>query len=549
VKKYISEIGWRLCLDAFFQLLAGASLAFLPYANKLLVDTFEGRLSWSAFQIIGLYVVSILISVGAGYGSMLIGWSYTMKFDKSLKRDLIKNLFLRSYKMFANRTVPEYVSIQANDLTEFNKDYLAPIVALIVSLSMFLVYGIILFVFVDWRIGLALFVCSVVVVRITSSTSKKLSAAQTDYLNEIGTYTHRITDLLEGKSLVNLRTINNFMSRHDAGLNIATTKRLYYGVLKSKSLAVNGLFTLSINIVGFAFIAYLLLNKYITLGIAVASIGYIESFVSPMQEILYDITTLRSIQKTKEKIFNELDTPIARHSLAINTFNAAIDFNGVEVSVGDFQLRNFTYQFMKQKKYALIGHNGSGKSTLLKLVSRELEQDVGSILIDGYDVAKADCSSVIYCLHQQEHTYAANFNDNISLFGAFDANAYKSALPPDPPQKIDAIDGTANCQTLSGGEKQIANMLRVLNSNCDVLLLDEPFAAMDAAIAEYFEQRLLLLEQKTVITVTHNLNQNLERYDCVLVMENGALVEYGPYAEIINKAAYQRLINNTQLDI
>ena len=92
-----------------------------------------------------------------------------------------------------------------------------------------------------------------------------------------------------------------------------------------------------------------------------------------------------------------------------------------------------------------------------------------------------------------------------------------------------------NGSNLSGGQKQRIAVARALIRNKPILILDEGTSAIDMGTAYDIEDRLLQIEDLTLITITHNLRKELlEKYDAIILMENGKIIERGTYHELIS---------------
>src|SRR3712207_3752359 len=82
-------------------------------------------------MIIMAYVISMLASVVFEYLSMIFTWKATLNFEQSLKRDFFKSIFNYSYEKFSSKDVGEYISIQGNDITALDQDYLTPLIDMV----------------------------------------------------------------------------------------------------------------------------------------------------------------------------------------------------------------------------------------------------------------------------------------------------------------------------------------------------------------------------------------------------------------------------------
>jgi ABC-type bacteriocin/lantibiotic exporter with double-glycine peptidase domain len=462
-----------------------------------------------------------------------------------LKKDYFMSLLKRPFLAFSQKDVGEYISFQANDISAISSDYIPPIINLVKSLFMFVLYSIILVVLIDWRIAATLLLASILFTWLTERTSNLLGEARSNYLNETAQYTSVIKDLLQGKKNVNRRTLPNIIARHDSSLADTAAKRLIYGNKKSLSLALNGLFAYSINICAFLVIAFLLFNGRIGIGSAVAALAYIECFTSPLKEILYDLTTIKSISSTKSRVEKEVMLESQSEAkINLSKFEKSIVMEGVSMKKGDFHLSNLSATFLPGKKYAIIGSNGSGKSTILELLVNRVHPDSGSIRIDGYDLAALDMSGIIAILDQDEHIYVAGFYDNATIFDSYDRRITKQLLSNTSLHVNESITNSENLQNTSGGEQRLVSFIRILTQNTQICLLDEPFTGIDDNIASGLYSLIERQTEKTFIIVTHDLSHTLKIYDEIIMLDKGAIVGIGNYNSISKTEYFAQLKAN-----
>ncbi|HET6875074.1 MAG TPA: ABC transporter ATP-binding protein, partial [Acidimicrobiales bacterium] len=215
---------------------------------------------------------------------------------------------------------------------------------------------------------------------------------------------------------------------------------------------------------------------------------------------------------------------------------------------------------------AIVGANGAGKTTLIKLLGRLYEPTSGRITADGVDVATmgaAEWRRRISVIFQDFVHYDLSIADNVGLaqLGDVDLERVDRAL-----EAADASDIAARCPTgtattlsrgypggidLSGGQWQkvaLARLLYGLHAGCDVVVLDEPTANLDAeAEIELFDRLLDQAAGRTVILVSHRFS-TVRRADRIAVIESGRVVEYGTHAELLDRAGLYAGMFHTQAD-
>ena len=245
-----------------------------------------------------------------------------------------------------------------------------------------------------------------------------------------------------------------------------------------------------------------------------------------------------------------------RPSLALGP--ARVEFDNVHFSYrADAPvLRGMSFMAEPGKLTALVGASGGGKSTVLNLLLRFYEVDSGSILIDGQDIASVSRRSLrhnIGLVGQIVQLFRGTIRDNIALgrLGASEADivaAAKAAHAHDFiqgfPLGYDTPVGEHGMQ-LSGGQRQRIAIARALIKNAPIILLDEATAALDAE-SERFVQEAIgeLCAGRTTLVIAHRLS-TIMHADCILVVEDGLIVESGRHDELLRKngryASFYRL--------
>ncbi|GKX68017.1 ATP-binding cassette domain-containing protein [Inconstantimicrobium mannanitabidum] len=543
MKKYLYEVKHLILLNVICNLIATIALANIPYLTKRLFDSIESRNLEYLVNIILIYVGCNVLNLIITYIENVVNFKIGIAFEVSLKKDFFKVITNYDYMKFSSKDIGEYISIQANEITQLEMDYLTPAIDIIKSINTFAIYGIMFFAFIDWRIALVVLGASIFSTLIAPNlTAKELSKRRKVYLDKMGIYVSKIKDLLEGFKLIQSKTRKNMFVEQESFLKDAAKARFAYGKFKSLALTVNGGFIYSLHIISFSIVGYLLIKKEITVGTAVATLGYLECFISPMGSLIYDINTIKSTRGIKLKVLEFLkDNEGEKNLIVKKDFNSSIEFKDATVDYDKFSLKDFSYRFEKNKKYAIIGHSGSGKSTIIGALMKYVNLSKGNIYIDGKSIEKLDISYIIHNISQHEHIFTGDYKNNVTVFGAFPFR--KIGILEDSLSEVmlDSIVQKSDCQLLSGGEKQVLSIFRMCLADTPICIMDEVFSATDMNITEKLEKVLLSMKDKTMIIITHKLSEHLEEFDEILLIENGKLVQSGTYEDILKSAEYRKL--------
>ena len=238
-----------------------------------------------------------------------------------------------------------------------------------------------------------------------------------------------------------------------------------------------------------------------------------------------------------------------------------ISFNSVSKIFPDSEivaLDEISLTLEQGEIFVLLGSSGSGKTTLMKMINRLLEPSSGVVALDG--IAVQD-----YPLIQLRHRIGYVFQgvglfphmtvaENISIVlqlqsrpkieGQQRAAFLLEMMHLDPAQYANRYP-----DELSGGEQQRVGVARALAADPDYLLMDEPFAALDAITRAALQQEILNLNRtlaKTVVFVTHDLNEAFMLADRIGIMHKGKLEQLGTPQAIKNHPATEFVKNLLQ---
>jgi glycine betaine/proline transport system ATP-binding protein len=212
-------------------------------------------------------------------------------------------------------------------------------------------------------------------------------------------------------------------------------------------------------------------------------------------------------------------------------------------------LNNVSFEVYDGEIFVLMGLSGCGKSTLLRCINRLVEPTRGKVLIDGENILAMD----------QEHLRELRRKKLGMIFQGFALLPHRSILDnvafglevqgisveerhekAREAIKLVGLEGyeESKPQQLSGGMQQRVGLARALASDADILLMDEAFSALDPLIRRDMQDELLDLQErvsKTIIFVSHDLDEALKLGDRIALMKDGGIVQVGTAEEILTK--------------
>ena len=242
------------------------------------------------------------------------------------------------------------------------------------------------------------------------------------------------------------------------------------------------------------------------------------------------------------KVFVEKDSTLHMEDY----LSGSSDVNGQVVAV-----RDVSFKLKQGEVYVIMGLSGSGKSTLIRCLLRLIEPDYGHIWVKGQDVTAMGLNELTEFRRTQiamvfqhygllpHRTVLENVSFGLKLQGVKRKEREKRALQAI--EKVGLLKWTQHYpEHLSGGMQQRVGIARALVQDADLLLLDEPFSGLDPLIRREMQDELLRLQaelKKTMVFVTHDLNEALRLGDRMAVMKQGLFVQEGTPRDIVMNPA------------
>jgi glycine betaine/proline transport system ATP-binding protein len=214
-------------------------------------------------------------------------------------------------------------------------------------------------------------------------------------------------------------------------------------------------------------------------------------------------------------------------------------------------LKEIQIDIQKNELFCIMGLSGSGKSTLIRCLNRIIDPTKGDILIDSQNITKFNSEKLRDIRRKKISMVFQNFAllphrnvvDNVAfgleIQGVDKEIRYKKASEVLETVGLKGYEET-RIQELSGGMKQRVGLARALATDADILLMDEAFSALDPLIKSNMQDELLALQksiQKTIIFITHDLDEALKIGDRIAIMKDGMVVQVGTPREILENPA------------
>ena len=307
----------------------------------------------------------------------------------------------------------------------------------------------------------------------------------------------------------------------------------------------------------FAYVVWRTVNGEFSIGDLVFLSGSFGQLNGYFQQILIGFTQIAGQALYLDDLYSFFDIeptieePANPHPFPV-PLREGIVFHGVGFRYPGserFVVRNLDLTIRAGETVALVGENGAGKTTIVKLMTRLYEAEEGRITIDGTDIrafSSADLRRNVGVIFQDFLRYSFTARDNIGVGRIEEAGdlsrVTRSAEQSLAHEVIDRLPGRyeqqlgkqfVGGQDLSGGEWQKLAIARAYMREAQIIILDEPTAALDArAESEVFMRFKSLSESATALLISHRFS-TVRMADRIVVIENGAVLEQGTHEELV----------------
>ncbi|WP_159786401.1 peptidase domain-containing ABC transporter [Sodalinema gerasimenkoae] len=544
-KKVLIEV----FIASFFVQLFGLAN---PLLTQVIIDKVLGQRSIETLNILGVFMIGVAL-----FEALLTSLrtylfvDTTNRIDLNLGSEVIDHLFRLPLGYFDKRRVGD-IAGRVNELANI-RQFVTGTALTVVLDAVFSVIYIAVMVTYSWLLTLVSLVTVpffTALIIFVSPIVRRLLLKRAERYADAQSY---LVETLNGMQTVKAQNIEltsrwNWYERYARYMNAGFRTILTNTAASSVAGFLNKLSSLLLLWVG----AYLVINQELTLGQLIAFriisgnvTGSLLRFVQvwqSFQEVGMSIERLRDILNSQPES-NDSD----RLNIPLPNIEGHVKFEDVcfrFVPTGALNVANVNIDFPAGSFVGIVGQSGSGKSTLMKLLQRLYPPETGRIHIDGYDINKVE----LYSLRRQVGVVLQDtllFNNTIKANIALNnpeatdeeiINAAKVAVAHDfvmtLPQGYNTIVGERG-SALSGGQRQRIAIARTVLQKPNLLILDEATSALDYNLESLVCQNLVEeFRGRTVFFITHRL-PTVQGADCILMMDNAALVEQGTHEELM----------------
>ena len=501
-----------------------------------------------------LFLILLVVGVLMYVLIVFLRPKYQKRAITQYKNNIYGHILDKKIANFNKHNTSTYISALTNDIKKIEDDYLFSAFNLITHITLFLCTIVVMLIYSPLLtltgivLGLLPFIGAIIV-------GGKLAIHEKEISDQNASFMHFIKDNLIGFSTIKVfKSENKIKELFTKNNNVLETKKAN----KTKTLALMEMVQTVLSFLSQFGVFFI--GAYISIKTGQIAPSVILLFVQLMNYIispLMEIPTSLSKRLACNPIFKKIGE-IIKDEDDINTKERINQINEITISNLKFQyddkviLNDITHRFEKNKSYAIVGTSGSGKSTLLNLLLGKHSDYLGNISYNNTELKEISIDSLFEIsslVEQNVFVFDDSIINNITMYSNVDEKLLNEAINKSGLSVLidekgsDYRCGENGCN-LSGGEKQRISIARALVKKSQLLLLDEATSALDNETSSSITNNLLAIENTTKIMITHRLDEEiLSKFDEIIVMKNGNIVEYGTYKKLMeNNATFKSLV-------
>lgn len=508
-----------------------------------------------------LYLVSLLFSFLQGF----IMSNVSAKISYRLRTDLIEKINRLPMKFFDTKTHGEVLSRITNDVDTLTQSLNQSITQIITSIATLV--GIFIMM-ISINIPMAIVVLLIVpfCMMVLGMVIKKSQAYFVSQQALLGDMNGHVEEIYGGHDIVKA-----FNGEEKAGVRFNEINHdLYHSAWKSQFLS-----TMMHPIMGFIgnlsyvvvsiFGSYMVIKDKIVVGDILSFTQYSRTFMQQISQLSQIMNMVQQTLAASERVFEFLAEPeevdTTKKKLPVSTIKGNIDFDHVHFGYNEDHIiiNDFSAKVKSGAKVAIVGPTGAGKSTMIKLLMRFYDVNSGSIKVDGHDIRDFDrqeLRSLFGMVLQDTWLFSGTIADNIR-YGKLEATldevkeACKTASVDHFIKTLpDGYDMLINedADNISGGQKQLLTIARVILADPKILILDEATSSVDTRTELLIQEAMdKLMEGRTSFIIAHRLS-TIKNADLIIVMNEGDIVETGNHEALLAKDGFYAKLYNSQFE-
>lgn len=507
----------------------------------------------------------LILAISASFFQWLMNYLTNLITHKTV-RDLRNSLFEKlqnvPLSLLDQTPVGDMMSRMVNDIDRisdgllqgFTKFFLGS-VTILATIGFMLSINIWVGFFVILASPLSLFVARFI--------AKKISRHFREQASISGELSGYIEEAVSGQAVIKAFGYEDTSQKAFSDIN----DRLYTSGVKSQFFSsLTNPCTRYVNSVIYAIVgisgAILALSGNFTVGMISVFLGYSNQYTKPFNEISGVMTELQAASASAKRVFAILDSPNEPTSGEVNLVkqtdsNVSIDNVSFSYSKDKPLIEGLSIEVKSGERIAIVGPTGCGKTTIINLLMRFYDVDCGAIKIGGTDIraiSRDDLRRQFGMVLQDTWLFSGTIAQNIAYSNENATReeiiaAAKAASADSFIKRLEHGYDTVISQdgeSLSGGQRQLLCIARVILSLPPMLILDEATSSIDTLTEQKIQKAFeKMMKGRTSFIVAHRLS-TIQGADCILVMDKGKIIEQGRHDELLKKGGFYSELYQSQ---
>lgn len=563
ILKYLKGYKWLLIMSLILAAVSSILSLYIPVLTGQAVDNIvsKGNVDFEGLAGILIKILEfVIISALASFIMNVINNRISFAVVRDIRKDAFEKLQRLPLSYADNHPSGEVVNRLITGVDQFADGLLMGFTQFFTGvITIFGTLGFMLII--NYKIAIIVVCITPLSLIVASFIAKKTHNLFDERNHMLGKETAYINEMLENEKLVKAfsyedESMEEFKDINEKMGKISLKAVFYSSTTNPATRFVNGLVYAAVAFAG----AFLAIERVITVGQLTSFLSYANQYTKPFNEISGVLTELQNALTCAEMIFElieEHEEVTSGNETELTSPNGNIEFDNVAFSYTQDKkfIENLNLKVSPGNRIAIVGPTGCGKTTIINLLMRFYDVTGGQLNVDGNnikDITRDSLRKSFGMVLQETWLRSGTIKDNIRIgnMNASDDEVIEAAKKAHAHSFIMRLENGYDTVIgedgglLSGGQKQLICIARVMLCLPPMLILDEATSSIDTMTEIRIQKAFAsLMEGRTSFVVAHRLS-TIREADCILVMKDGHIVEQGNHEELMKNDGFYKELNS-----
>lgn len=537
IKKYMKRYSTSIWSNFILIILTSIVSIIPPYIIKIIID--DGIVNKNQVLLVRYCIIVLAIYCFTAVLQYFTSYKFTIMSEYmilDIKKDIMNRVLYIPMNFFSNKD-KGYIIARVNEINNLKALFSMSTFRLLVGVFEFIGASIIL-IKINMKLTMIIYAFIPIYYFLTKMFIKNIKNISQKTIEQSAMASGKIQETFNGiQEIKNLNKEDHEKDKVNLINEEITKLSIKQGIVVSYTTELLTFIGMAVSIIILLFSGISIIHGEITIGAYFAFSGYLPKILSPVQNLAMSSMSLQpaflSLKRIDElfNIYTEQEEDFSKESVL--SINGNLDIINLKFKYPDTEkliFNNLTINIQKGEKVLLKGSNGSGKSTLIKLIVGFYSNYDGNILIDGKDIRslkKSDLRSQMGIVSQDVFLFNGTIKDNV-IYSVEYASKYQfqkaielsgiKTFCDKLPLGVETNIGENGC-LLSGGQKQMIAIARIIIKNPDILIFDEATANVDEENKKIISEMIShYFREKTCIFISHD-NEIKYKYDKIINLD------------------------------